>query len=222
MILKKKKEKKIIPTLRPSLGLAATVLGLLPAILGSVPMVVMVVLLLLLLLSGGQLRRAGTPRRRRAGRRGTLVVVLQLRSFVLLGGALFRVLGDTFGGDPLAPFAHVSSQWAFLLLLAKRARVLGGFALGLTLSGNGRLFPLLVQLNSTALWWTVQRVLQRSIRELLVVPVQRITERPILDTITHVVHIHLEGAERRGGGGGYRGEANVGLERALREGFGNL
>lgn len=88
-------------------------------------------MVVLLLLSGGQLRRAGTARRgRRTGRGGgtLLKVVPQLGGpFVLLGD----VLGDTFGGDPLAPFAHVSSQGALLLLLAERARVLAGFALGL-------------------------------------------------------------------------------------------
>lgn len=186
----------MIPIFRHSFGLAATVLGLLPAIPGSVPMVVMVVLLLLLvLLPCGQFRRARTSRRGRARRRSALKVVLQLGTLVLL----FRVLGDTFGGDALAPFAHVSSQWALLLLLAEGARVLGGFALGLGLSGNQRrrLVPLLVLLHSTALWRTVQRVLQRPVGELLVVSVQRIPERPVLDAIAHVVHIHPEG-ERRG------------------------
>lgn len=173
-------------------------------------MVVMVVLLL----SGGQLRRAGTSRRgRRAGRGGDalLKVVPQLGGpFVLLGD----VLGDAFGGDPLAPFAHVSSQGALLLLLAERARVLRGFALGLALSSNRRrrLVPLLLN-SSTTLWRTVQRVLQRAVGELFVVPVQRIPEGPILDTIAHVVHIHPEGV--RFCGGGYRDnraeEANVGL-----------
>lgn len=215
------------PISRPSFGLAATVLGLLPAITaaGSMPMVVMVVLLLLL--SGGQFRRAGASRRGRARRGSSLKVVLQLGSFVLLAqrvlaGALFRVLGDTFGRDALAPFAHVSSQGALLLLLAERARVLGGFALGFALSSNQRrrLVPLILLMNSsTALWRTVQRVLQRPIGELFVVSVQRVPERPILDAIAHVVHIHPKG-ERRGGGGyrDNRGEANVGLERALRRG----
>lgn len=73
-----------------------------------------------------------------------------------------------------------------------------------------RLVPLL--LNSTTLWRAVQRVLQRAVGELFVVPVQRITEGPILDAIAHVVHIHPEGVRF---GGGYRDtrgeEANVGL-----------
>lgn len=202
-----------------SFGLVATVLGQLPAIAGSMPMVVMVVLLLLL--SGGQFCRTGASRRGRAGRRSTLGVVLQLVR--LAQHVLFRVLGDALRRDALAPFAHVSSQWTLLLLLAERARVLDGFALGLSLSSNRRrrrLVPLILLLlkSRSILWRTVQRVLQRPIRELLVVPVQRIPERSVLDAIAHVVHIHPEGERRGGGGGGYRdkrGEANVELERAF-------
>lgn len=198
-----------------SFGLVATVLGQLPAIAGSMPMVVMVVLLLLF--SGGQFCRTGTSRRGRAGRRSTLGVVLQLVR--LAQHVLFRVFGDALGRDALAPFAHVGSQWTLLLLLAERARVLDGFALGLSLSSNRRrrLVPLILLLlkSRTILWRTVQRVLQRPIRELLVIPVQRVPERSILDAIAHVVHIHPEGERRGGGYRDKRGEANVELERAF-------
>lgn len=175
----------------------------------------------------GQFRRARAARRGRTG----FEVVLQLGPFVLASeplGALFRVLGDALGGDAGAPFAHVSSQRALLLLLAERARVPGGFArfAGLALTRSCRLVPLLLLfLHSSALGLgrTVECVLQRAVRELFVVPIERVPERPVLDAIAHVVHIHPEG-ERFGWlglacGGGYRdnvysGEANVDLERA--------
>lgn len=38
------------------------------------------------------------------------------------------------------------------------------------------------------------RVLQRAVRELLVVPVERVPERAVpVDTVAHVVHVHPEG-----------------------------
>lgn len=157
----------------------------------------------------GQLGRTGTSRgRRRAGivlRFSSLVLLLQLP----LLGTFLGVLGDTLVSDPLAPFAHVGSQGALLLLLAERARVLGGFTLaGFTLSSYRMvLVPVLALLllnTSTALGRTVQRILQRSIGELFVVPIQRIPERPVLDAIAHVVHIHPEGERFGWCGGGYR------------------
>lgn len=146
----------------------------------------------------GQLGRTGTSRGRVADvvlRFGSLVLLL------LLLGTFLGVLGDALVGDPLAPFAHVGSQGALLLLLAERARVLGGFALaGFALSSYRLvLVPALLLLNpSTALGRTIQRILQRPVGELFIVAVQRIPERPVLDAIAHVVHIHPEGGERFG------------------------
>lgn len=160
----------------------------------------------------GQLAGTGTSR-------GAAGVLLRLGSLVLLLllllGTFLGILGDALVGDPLAPFAHVGSQGALLLLLAERARVLGGFALaGFALSSYRLvLVPALLLLNTIALGWTIQRILQRSIGELFVISVQRIAERSVLDAITHVVHIHPERWGERFGGG-YRGwdnlrEANV-------------
>lgn len=173
----------------------------------------------------GQLGRTGTSRGRRRG----ADVVLRFSSLVLLlllllpFGTFLGVLGDALVGDPLAPFAHVSSQGALLLLLAERARVLGGFALaGFALSSYRLvLVPAVLLLNpSTALGRTVQRILQRPVGELFIVPVQRIPERPILDAIAHVVHIHPEGGERFGRRGLSAGQPQgsqrgLKLERAL-------
>lgn len=139
---------------------------------------------------GGQLGRTGASRGRRAD------VVLRFGALVLLLGAFLGVLGDALVGDPLAPFAHVSSQGALLLLLAERARVLSGFALaGFALSSYRLvLVPVLLLLNtSIALGRTVQRILQRPVGKLFVISVQRIPERAVLDAIAHVVHIHPEG-----------------------------
>lgn len=177
---------------------------------------------------GGQLAGTGTSRGRRAG------VVLRLGSLVFLGDGLLLllrtflgVLGDALVGNPLASFAHVSSQGALLLLLAEGARVLGGFALaGFALSSYRLVLvpvlALLLLLNSTVLRRTVQRTLQRPIGKLFVISIQWIPERSVLDTIAHVVHIHPEWGERFGGG--YRndlGEANVATATCLYTG-GNL
>lgn len=160
----------------------------------------------------GQLAGTGTSR-------GAAGVLLRFGSLVLLLllllGTFLGVLGDALVGDPLAPFAHVGSQGALLLLLAEWARVLGGFALaGFALSSYRLvLVPALLLLNTIALGRTIQRILQRSIGELFVISVQRIAERSVLDAIAHVVHIHPERWGERFGGG-YRGwdnlrEANV-------------
>lgn len=139
----------------------------------------------------GQLAGTGTSR-------GAAGVLLRFGSLVLLLllllGTFLGVLGDALVGDPLAPFAHVGSQGALLLLLAERARVLGGFALaGFALSSYRLvLVPALLLLNTIALGRTIQRVLQRPIGELFVISVQGVPERSVLDTIAHVVHIHPE------------------------------
>lgn len=67
---------------------------------------------------------------------------------------------------------------------------------------------MLLKLIGATFGGTIERVLQCTVRELLVVSVQRVPEGPILDTVTHVVNIHLE-RERCDAVTCYRMEAKV-------------
>lgn len=52
---------------------------------------------------------------------------------------------------------------------------------------------MLLNVLAAAFWGTVKRVLQCTVGELLIVPVERVPKGPILDTVAHVVDIHSEG-----------------------------
>lgn len=113
---------------------------------------------------------------------------------LLLLLAFFDIFGDTFTVDALATLAHVRPERSLLLLLAEGARFLSGLCFGFFLSHSIGAIPLLLLLQMVAaLGRSIERVLQCSIRELLIVPVQWIPEGTILDTVAHVVHIHPVG-----------------------------
>lgn len=105
---------------------------------------------------------------RTSGRRGG-------RFFLLFLQAFLDVFGDALAGDALAPLAEVRPEGTFLLLLTERARILGRFGLGFALGHIvSLLLLLLLNLLAAAFGGTVQRVLQRTVGELFIVPVQRV------------------------------------------------
>lgn len=131
---------------------------------------------------------------------GLLLVLL-----AQLLGALFGVFADALGRDALAALTHVRSERALFLLLAERTGVLGGslaagrrlanvaeqFGLSTGGSARARVTPLLLALLLFALRdGIVERILERPVRELLVVPIDRSPERRVLDAVAHVVDIH--------------------------------
>lgn len=144
-----------------------------------------------------------TSRKVRSWRLASLLALLVL--LAQLFGALFGVLADAFGRDALAALTHVRAERALLLLLAEWTGVLGrclaaGRSLadvaeqfGLSTGGaaRARVTPLLLALLLFALRdGIVERILERPVRELLVVPVDGTPERRVLDAVAHVVDIH--------------------------------
>lgn len=130
--------------------------------------------------------------------------VLFLVLLAQLIDALFRVLANAFGSDALATLAHVRTERSLLLLLAKWASILGGFPGRRRFADVAEQFclsacaavcvrvvpPLLLLLLLRLGHGIVQRILERTVRELLVVPVNWTAERRVLDAVTHVVNIH--------------------------------
>lgn len=148
-------------------------------------------------------RASGKVRSWRLARLLALLVLL-----AQLFGALFGVLADALGRDALAALTHVRPERALLLLLAERTGVLGGrlaagrrltdvaeqFGLSTGGAARARVTPLLLALLLFALRdGIVERILERPVRELLVVPVDWTPERRVLDAVAHVVDIHRAG-----------------------------
>lgn len=145
-----------------------------------------------------------TSRQVRSWRLARLLAILLVLLAQLLG-ALFGVFADTLGRDALAALPHVRSERALLLLLAERTGVLAGslaagrrlanvteqFGLSAGGAARARVTPLLLALLLFALRdGIVERILERPVRELLIVPVDRSPERRVLDAVAHVVDIH--------------------------------